>query len=165
MSKISIIAAIADNFAIGKSNKLLWHLPADLKHFKELTSGHCIIMGKRTYNSLPIRPLPNRKNIVLTTMLSEAVREGYFEVESIEEALDLCEKEKQVFIIGGATVYKQSIDKADSMYLTWVHGQFEADAFFPKINFNKWKEVSREEHEADEKNPYPYTFVYYERMK
>lgn len=165
MSKISIIAAIADNFAIGKSNKLLWHLPADLKHFKELTSGHCIIMGKRTYNSLPIRPLPNRKNIVLTTMLSEAVREGYFEVESVEEALDLCEKEKQVFIIGGATVYKQCIDRADSMYLTWVHGQFEADAFFPKINFNKWKEVSREEHEADEKNPYPYTFVYYEKIK
>jgi dihydrofolate reductase len=165
MSKISIIAAIADNLAIGKSNKLLWHLPADLKHFKELTTGHTIVMGKRTYNSLPIRPLPKRKNVILTTMLSEGVTEGYFEAESIEDALDLCEKEHQIFIIGGATVYKQCIDKADSMYLTWVHGEFEADAFFPKINFKKWTEVSREDHEADENNPYAYSFVYYEKIK
>lgn len=165
MPKISIIAAIADNYAIGKSNKLPWHLPADLKHFKELTSGHAIIMGKRTFNSLPVKPLPNRKNIVLTTLLTEGVTEGYFEADSIEDAIELCEKEKQIFIIGGSAVYKQSIDKADSLYITWIHQDFEADTFFPKINFNKWVEVSRENHEPDEKNAYPYSFVCYEKLK
>ena len=101
MSKISIIAAIADNYAIGKANKLPWHRPADLKHFKQLTSGHAILMGKRTYESLPNGPLPNRKNIVLTSVLSEGVNEGYFEANSFEDAFDLCEHEKQIFIIGG----------------------------------------------------------------
>ncbi|MCE5331682.1 MAG: dihydrofolate reductase [Bacteroidales bacterium] len=165
MSKISIIAAVADNYAIGKSNKLPWHLPADLKHFKELTTGHAILMGKRTYESLPNGPLPNRKNIVLTSVLSEGVNKRYFEADSLEDAFDLCEHECQVFIIGGASVYRQSLDKADSMYITWVHAEFPADVFFPKINFSKWIEISREDFPADEKNPYPYSFVYYERKR
>lgn len=165
MSKISIIAAVADNYAIGKANKLLWHLPADLKHFKQLTTGHAIVMGKRTFESLPNGPLPNRKNIVLTSILSEGIIDGYFEADSLEDAIDLCEKEKELFIIGGSTVYRQSMDKADAMYITWVHSEFHADVYFPEIDFSKWNELSREDFPADDKNPYPYSFVYYERKK
>ena len=165
MSKISIIAAVSDNYAIGKSNNLPWHLPADLKHFRQLTTGHAVVMGKRTFESLPNGPLPNRKNIVLTSVMSEGVNERYFEADSLEDAFYLCEKEEHVFIMGGATVYKQSIDKVDSMYITWVHNNFNADAFFPEINFDEWVEVSKEEHLPDEKNEYAFTFSYYERKK
>lgn len=163
MSKISIIAAVADNYAIGKANKLIWHLPADLKHFKQLTTGHTVVMGKRTFESLPNGPLPNRKNVVLTSILSESIQDGYFEAESLEEALDLCEHEEEIFIIGGSTVYKQSIDKADKLYITWVHDDFQADAFFPEIDFSQWKETAREDHEPDDKNAYRYSFVTYEK--
>lgn len=163
MSKISIIAAVADNYAIGKANNLPWHLPADLKHFRQLTTGHAVVMGKRTFESLPKGPLPNRKNIVLTSVMSEGVNEGYYEADSLEDALYLCENEEIVFIMGGATVYKQCIDKVDSIYITWVHHEFSADSYFPQINFDEWKEVSREDHEADEKNPHPYSFSVYER--
>lgn len=165
MSKISIIVAVADNYAIGKSNKLPWHLPADLKHFKQLTTGHAVLMGKRTYESLPNGPLPNRKNIVLTSVLSEGVNEGYYEADSLEDAFELCEHEENVFIIGGGAVYRQSLDIADSMYITWVHAEFAADAFFPEIDFDQWIEVSREDFPVDEKNPYPYSFVCYEKKK
>jgi dihydrofolate reductase len=165
MSKISIIAAVADNYAIGKANNLPWHLPADLKHFRQLTTGHAIVMGKRTFESLPKGPLPNRKNIVLTSVMSEGVNEGYFEADSLEDAVYLCEHEEKVFIIGGATVYKQSIDKVNTMYITWIHNDFSADTYFPKIDFNEWKEVSREDHDPDEQNLYSYSFVKYERIK
>lgn len=161
MSKVSIIAAVARNNAIGKGNKLPWHLPADLKHFKSLTTGHAILMGKRTFESLPNGPLPNRKNIVLSSVMSEGVNENYFEASSIEDALDLCEHEKKVFIIGGCAVYKQSFDFANEMFITWIDEEFDADAFFPEIDFSKWKEISREEHTADEKNPHNYAFVHY----
>jgi len=163
MSKISIIAAVADNYAIGKSNNLPWHLPADLKHFRLLTTDHAVVMGKRTFESLPKGPLPNRKNIVLTSVMSEGVSEGYFEADSLEDAIFLCEHEDQVFIMGGATVYKQSIDKVDYMYITWVHDKFSADTFFPEIDFEVWDEVSREDFEPDEKNLYAYSFVEYQR--
>lgn len=163
MSKISIIAAVADNLAIGKANNLPWYLPADLKHFRQLTTGHAVVMGKRTFESLPKGPLPNRKNIVLTSVMSEGVNEGYYEADSLEDALYLCENEDNVFIMGGATVYKQFIDKVDTMHITWVHNDFTADTYFPKINFEEWKEVSREDYEADEKNLYPYSFCVYER--
>ena len=164
MSKISIIAAVADNYAIGKSNNLPWYLPADLKHFKELTTGHAVVMGKRTFQSLPKGPLPNRKNIVLTSGMSEGVNEGYYEADSFEDALYLCENEQQVFIIGGATVYEHCLHKANTLYITWVHENFfTADTFFPQINFDEWTEVSREDFEADSKNLYPYTFSVYER--
>ncbi len=165
MSKISIIAAVSDNYAIGKSNNLPWHMPADLKHFRQLTTGHAVVMGKRTFEGLSNGPLPNRKNIVLTSVMSEGVNKGYFEADSLEDAVYLCEHEEQVFIIGGATVYKQCIGKVDSMYITWVHHEFSADTFFPKIDFEKWEEVSREDHEADETNPYSFTFSEYKRKK
>ena len=163
MPKISIIAAVADNYAIGKSNNLPWHLPADLKHFKKLTTGHVVVMGKRTFESLPSGPLPNRKNIVLTSVLSEGVNVGYFEADSLEDAIDLCEHEDEIFIIGGATVYKQSLDKVDKMYITWVHDNFAADTFFPQFDLENWIEISREDYKADDKNPHDYSFVEYIR--
>lgn len=165
MSKISIIAAVADNYAIGHLNKLPWHLPADLKHFRQLTTGHAIVMGKRTFESLPNGPLPNRKNIVLTSIMSEGVNEGYFEADSMEDVFYLTEKEEKVFIIGGTSVYNQTFEKADTLYITWVHATFVADTFFPKINFDEWNEVSRDDYPADEKNPVPYSFVIYERKQ
>lgn len=164
MPIISIVAALADDYAIGYKKKLPWNLPADMKHFKNLTTGHTVVMGKRTFESLPNGPLPNRTNIVLTTMLSEGVVEGYFEADSLEDALELCSNAEQVFVIGGAAVYQQCMDSVDSMYLTWVHGDFKADTYFPEIDFSKWKEVSREDHPADEKNEYPYSFSVYERV-
>ena len=163
MSEISIIAAIADNYAIGKANNLPWHLPADLKHFRQLTTGHAVVMGKRTFESLSNGPLPDRKNIVLTSVMSEGVNKGYFEADSLEDAVYLCEHEEKVFIIGGATVYRQSIAKVKTMYITWVHKDFSADTYFPKINFDEWEEVSREDHDADEKNQFSYTFSEYRR--
>ncbi|NCB69001.1 MAG: dihydrofolate reductase [Bacteroidia bacterium] len=165
MSEISIVAAVADNYAIGKGNKLPWHLPADLKHFRELTTGHAVVMGKRTFESLPNGPLPNRRNVVLTSVMSEGVNEGYFEADSLEDAFYLCEKEEKVFIVGGAAVYRQSLEIADSLYITWVHHEFSADIYFPEVDFSKWEEVSRQDMSADEKNPYPYSFVHYKRKK
>lgn len=165
MSEISIVAAVADNYAIGKGNKLPWHLPADLKHFRELTTGHAVVMGKRTFESLPNGPLPNRRNVVLTSVMSEGVNEGYFEADSLEDAFYLCEKEEKIFIVGGAAVYRQSLEIADSLYITWVHHEFSADIYFPEVDFSKWEEVSRQDMSADEKNPYPYSFVHYKRKK
>ncbi len=165
MSEISIVAAVADNYAIGKGNKLPWHLPADLKHFRELTTGHAVVMGKRTFESLPNGPLPNRRNVVLTSVMSEGVNEGYFEADSLEDAFYLCEKEEKVFIVGGAAVYRQSLEIAESLYITWVHHEFSADIYFPEVDFSKWDEVSRQDMTADEKNPYPYSFVHYKRKK
>ncbi len=165
MSEISIVAAVADNYAIGKGNKLPWHLPADLKHFRELTTGHAVVMGKRTFESLPNGPLPNRRNVVLTSVMSEGVNEGYFEADSLEDAFYLCEKEEKVFIVGGAAVYRQSLEIAESLYITWVHHEFSADIYFPEVDFSKWDEVSRQDMPADEKNPYPYSFVHYKRKK
>ena len=163
MSTISIIAAIADNNAIGKNQQLLWHLPADMKHFKELTTGHAIIMGRKTFESLPNGPLPDRKNVVLTS-LPEAGFVNCFACESMRDALDLCEKEDEIFIIGGALVYRQALSKADKMYITRVHHEFEnADAFLPVVNWDLWEEVDRQEFPADEKNAYPYTFLTYVR--
>ncbi|MHB9055267.1 MAG: dihydrofolate reductase [Paludibacteraceae bacterium] len=166
MSKVSIIAAVADNYAIGKNNKLLWHLPADLKHFKEMTSGHAVVMGKRTFESLPNGPLPNRKNIVLTS-IPEGNYSKYYEAVSLHDAIDLCEKEDEIFIIGGATIFKQAMTfpGVDTMYITWVHADFQADAFFPKFDQDSWEQVKCERHEADEKNPHPYSFCEYIRKK
>jgi Dihydrofolate reductase len=158
---ISIIVAIAENYAIGKNNDLLWHLPADFKHFKEITTGHTVVMGLNTFYSLPNGALPNRKNVVIS--LEPVDCEGCTVVYSIQEAIDLCKDEDEFFIIGGASIYRQTIDMADTLYITWVHKDFDADTFFPEIDANKWEEISREAHEPDEKNHYPYSFVKYER--
>lgn len=165
MPTISIIAAVADNYAIGYKKQIPWYMPADLKHFKEITTGHTLIMGKRTFESLPNGPLPNRKNIVMTTMLTEGVVEGYFEADSIDDALELSSNAEKVFVIGGSAIYKQFMDLVETLYITRVHGEFLADTFFPEIDFSNWVEVSREDHKADEKNPYPYSFLVYQRKK
>jgi dihydrofolate reductase len=165
MCKVSIIAAVSDNYVIGKNNRLPWHMPNDLKRFKELTTGNVVLMGKRTFTSLPNGPLPNRKNLVLTSTLTEGITKGYFEAISMEDALELCENIDKVFVIGGSVVFKQSMQFADDMYITWVHGEFDGDATFPKINPSIWEEVSREDFPADEKHAYPYSFCYYQRKK
>lgn len=164
MSKITIIAAIAENNAIGKNQQLLCHMLADMKRFKELTTGHAVIMGRKTFESLP-HALPNRKNVVLTT-LPEAVFMDSFACESMGTALDLCEKEDEIFIIGGALVYRQALRIADRMLITRIHHEFkDADAFFPVVNWDLWEETEREDFPADDKNPYPYSFVTYMRKK
>lgn len=159
---ISIIVAIGKNNEIGKANALLWNLPADLKHFKEITSGHPVIMGQKTFESIGF-PLPNRRNIVLTKDKSLKI-EGVEIIYSPEEIFDLFppESEEEVFIIGGGQIYKIFIEKADKLYITHVDAEFpEADTFFPVINENIWQKISEEKHPADEKNKYPYSFVEY----
>lgn len=173
MPKITIIVAIAENYAIGCHNKLPWHLPADLKHFKELTTGHTIVMGRLTFESLPNGALPNRENIVLSrTYTSDKISKKRNAKAKICNSIDnLLEElstrsplfDEQIFIIGGSSVYEQFMDKADAMYITWIHAEVEADTFFPKIDFSKWKEISRANHKADEKNQYDYSFVEYQR--
>src|SRR5271165_6767188 len=128
--KISIVVAISENHVTGKDNKLLWHLPNDLKHFKEITTGHTVIMGRKTYDSVG-KPLPKRRNIIITRQ--PITIEGCEVVNSIEAALVLCKDENEVFIVGGAEIYKQSIKLTDRIYLTIVHKKFEGDSFFPEI--------------------------------
>lgn len=153
---ISIVVAISENNAIGKNNQLLWHLPADLKHFKAITSGHPIIMGRKTYDSIG-KPLPNRRNIVVTQQKNLEIP-GVEVVNSVAAALAFCENENETFIIGGAQIYELALEQVDKIYLTTVHATFEADAFFPVLANDKWQEISSEYHEADEKNTLAYTF-------
>jgi len=159
----SIMVARSDNNVIGKDNDLVWHMPADLKYFKEITSGHYVAMGRKTYESVD-KPLPNRLNIIITRQ-KDYYREACIVTHSLEEALALGEKngQQEFFILGGAQIYKIALDIADRIYLTEIHGEFEGDTFFPEIDHTAWKEVKREDHEADEKNPYPYSFVVLER--
>lgn len=159
---ISIIVAISENFAIGKNNDLLWHLPNDLKRFKTLTSGHKIVMGRNTYLSLPKRPLPNRTSIVITDQKDEKF-DGTITVYSIEEALGAIDQDEEAFIIGGGMVYREFLSLADKLYLTLVHQNFDADTFFPEIKFDEWKEISREDHQADDKNPFDYSYITLEK--
>lgn len=157
---ISIVVAISENHVIGKDNKLLWYLPNDLKHFKEITSGHTVIMGRKTYESVG-KPLPRRRNIIITRQA--ILIEGCEVVNSIEAALALCADEEEVFIVGGAEIYKQSMHLTDRIYLTIVHKVYDGDSFFPEINKSEWREVSREDHQPDEKNAIPYSFITLER--
>jgi dihydrofolate reductase len=154
---ISIVVAIAENNAIGKDNQLLWHLPADLKFFKNTTSGKSIIMGRKTYESIG-RPLPNRRNIVISTQKGLMI-EGCEVVHSIEEAIEKCKGEGEICIIGGGNIYKQAFHLCNKIYLTLVHHSFDADTFFPELNPSEWKEVWREDHQADEKNKFNYSFI------
>ncbi len=162
---ITIIAAIAKNNALGKDNNLIWHLPADLKRFKKVTTGHHILMGRNTFESIG-KPLPNRTTVIITRN-KRYKKEGCKVAYSIEKALDIAKDDNQVFIIGGAQVYKQTMEKnlADRLDITIVHQEFEADVFFPKIDLKIWKEVSREDFKADEKNKYDFSFVSYQKIK
>ena len=158
---INIIAAVAQNRAIGFENKLLYWLPNDLKRFKSLTTGHTIIMGRRTFESLPKGALPNRRNIVLSK--TQAKLEGCEVFSSLNEALANCQQNEDIYIIGGAHVYEQAITKANRLCLTEIEDTPEqADVLFPP--YENWKEVSREAHEKDEKHQYNYAFVDYVRQ-
>jgi dihydrofolate reductase len=159
---ISIIVAAASNNAIGKDNDLLWHISADLKRFKRLTEGHCIIMGKKTYYSLPKRPLPNRTSIVITDVEGEEI-DGCIMAYSIQDAISKMDQEKENFIIGGGSVYKQFMPHANKLYITRVHKEFEADTFFPEIASYEWKIVEKEDVKDDTQNDFTYTFEIYER--
>jgi dihydrofolate reductase len=158
---ITIIAAIAENNALGKDNQLIWHLPADLKRFKQVTLNHHIIMGRKTFESLG-KPLPNRTSIIITRNKSYTA-EGCIVVNSLDEALKAAESDINPYILGGAEIYKQAIKIADKLDLTFIHHTFEADAFFPKIDTTIWKETSRQYFKADEKNKYDYSFVTFSR--
>jgi dihydrofolate reductase len=157
---ISLIAALGKNNEIGKGHELLCHLPADLKHFKEITSGHAILMGRKTFESLPKGALPNRRNIVVSRQHPEIA--GAEVYSSLDAAFIKLIDETEVFVIGGAQIYTQTLPVADKLYLTKIHADFpEANVFFPPVNFREWKETSRETFPADEKNPYPFSFVEY----
>ena len=159
---ITIIAAIAKNNALGKNNDLIWHLPADLKRFKKTTTGHHIIMGRNTYESIG-KPLPNRTTVIITRN-SDYKAEGCIIVDSLEKALEVSKNDATPFIIGGAQIYKQAISIADKLDITEVHHTFDADVFFPEIDKNIWKESSRELFKADEKNKFDYSFVSYSKV-
>jgi len=155
------IAAAAENNALGKDNQLLWHLPNDFKRFKTLTTGHTIIMGRKTFESFP-KPLPNRTHIIITRQ-KEYLVEGCIVVNSIEEAIERAPKNEPVYIIGGAEIYKQSISVTDTIELTRVHHSFEADAFFPEIDLNQWQLEHEEYHPKDEKHLFDFTFQTFTR--
>lgn len=156
MKNWSLIVAIGKHNEIGKDNDLLWHLSDDLKRFKALTTGHTIIMGRKTFDSLPKGALPNRRNIVLS---SQNLKLEHTEVySSLDEIKKNIKSDEQVFIIGGASIYKMLIDKVEKIYLTQVHESFKADVFFPEINWSDW-EVSRSiEVPKGEKNEYTHTY-------
>lgn len=156
--KISIIVAVSDNDAIGVEQRLPWRLSADLKHFKALTVGHTVIMGRNTFDSLPNGPLPNRRNIILTSQTDLDIP-GCTLCHSLQEALHVCAGESEVFIIGGASVYRQSLPLADTLYITRVHHTFNsADTFFPSVDWNEWEEIEKSDFMPDEKNEYAYSF-------
>lgn len=159
---ITIIAAIAKNNALGKNNQLIWHLPSDLIRFKKVTSGHCVLMGRKTFESLG-KPLPNRTNIIITRNKNYQ-QNGCLVVNSLEKAITESKKyDENPFILGGAEIYKQSLKFANKLDITFVHHSFEADVFFPKIDTSIWIETSREDFKKDEKNKYDFSFVTYSK--
>lgn len=161
--EIGIVVALDENNGIGHEGDLLCHLPNDLKHFKEVTSGHTIIMGRRTYESLPKGALPNRINVVITSDSADKYP-GCIVVRSVEEALFHCKENEKIFIIGGGQLYRTTLELADWLYLTRIHHTFsEADTFFPEIDFEEWSLTQKEMHDADERHRYSYTFLTYRR--
>lgn len=162
--KLSIIVAISENNVIGKDNALLWRLSGDMQFFKRTTTGHHIIMGRKTFESLGKRLLPNRTSIVISRNQEYEMPEGGILASSIENAISKVLNETEAFILGGEQVYKSAIQFVDKLYVTRVHHSFDGDAFFPEIDAKQWKLVSEEHHCADEKNEYDYTFETYERV-
>lgn len=160
--QISIIVAIASNYAIGKDNDLLWHISKDLQRFKRLTEGHFIVMGKNTYFSLPRRPLPKRTNMVITDVADEQIDDCLM-AYSIEDAIRKMENGSENFVIGGGSIYKQFMPLANKLYITRVHKDFEGDVFFPEIDLMEWELQSAEKVNDDPQNDFSYTFEIYKR--
>lgn len=161
--RVSILVAYDRNRAIGHGNKLPWHLPADLKRFKALTMGHHIVMGRKTYESIG-RPLPGRANVVITREIGYRA-EGSIVVDTLERALDVAQEDNEIFIIGGAQIFVQMLPFCDRLYATEIDAAFDADTYFPGFDKQYWVESSREHHEADPTNPYPFDFVIYDHTK
>ncbi len=157
--KLSLIVAVAENHVIGNNNQLIWHLPNDLKQFRRLTTGHCIIMGRKTFESIG-KPLPNRTSVIISRNPAFKI-EGCITVDSLENAISEAKKieNEEAFIIGGAEIYRLSLPLVDKIYLTEVHHSFEGDTTFPEIDKSIWQETHREDFETDEKHQYPYSFV------
>jgi dihydrofolate reductase len=159
--RVSLIVAMARNRVIGANNTLPWHLPADLKHFKALTMGHHIVMGRRTYESIG-KPLPGRTSVVVTRNATYSVL-GVVVVNSLEAAISACGNDEEIFVIGGAELYRQAIDLADRIYLTEIDADISGDAHFTEFDNKMWRETGRVSHAPDEKNRYSYHFVVYDR--
>ncbi|CAM4240276.1 dihydrofolate reductase [Gillisia limnaea] len=161
MGILTLIAAAGEHNELGKNNDLVWHLPDDFKRFKKITSGHHIIMGRKTFDSFP-QPLPNRTHVVITRQ-ENFKKPGIIVVHSLERAIELTKDDPQPFVIGGGEIYKMAMATADKIELTRVHGEFEADTFFPEIDESQWKVVAEEYHEKDERHQYAFTYLTYER--
>lgn len=161
--KISLVAAVSKNNVIGNKGKLPWHLPADMHHFRELTMGKPVIMGRKTFESIG-KPLEGRESIVMTSDPNYQA-EGRVVVHSIEEALKAAEGNEEVVIIGGGKIYEEFLPQADRIYLTEIHQDFEGDTYFPEFDQNEWQETSRQDFEADEKNQFAYSFLTLERKE
>ena len=155
---LTLIAAASENNALGKDNDLVWHLPDDFKRFKALTSGHYIVMGRKTFESFP-KPLPNRTHVIITRQKDYTVPEGCIVANSLKNAIELCPESEEIFIIGGGQIYKQSIGIADKIELTRVHTTVEADAFFPEIDEDIWEVIQSEYHPKDEKHKHDFTYL------
>jgi len=159
---ISIIVAIGKNRVIGKDNQLIWHLPADLKRFKQITMGHSMIMGRKTFESIG-KALPGRTTVIVTR------DKNYKQVNclvanSTEQAIEICKNDSEIFIVGGAQIFEKAIALTDKIYLTQIHESFDGDVFFPALNEDEWKIISQEDHTADEKNKYDYSFINYMKV-
>lgn len=161
--KISLIAAKSENGVIGRGGKLPWHLPADLKRFKGLTTGHTVIMGRKTYESIG-RPLPNRRSIIVTRN-TDYRQEGVEVVNTFQEALTLANSEEEVYVIGGAEIFQLAVPRAEQIYLTLLHTVIDGDVFFPELDPKEWVLVKSERHEEDERNKWSYSFQRYERTR
>ena len=159
--RVSLIAAVAENRVIGNRNALPWRLPADLKHFRELTTGSPVIMGRRNYESIG-RALPQRTNIVVTRR-PDFHAQDCLVVDSLDSAFAVCSDALDIFVIGGAEIYAQTIGRADRLFLTLVHAAVPGDTFFPEIDWSSWREVARVRHAPDERHAYAYSFVTFER--
>jgi len=161
-TKITLIVAAAENNAIGKGNRMPWHLPNDFKYFKEKTLNHSVVMGRKTFESIG-KPLPERRNIVMTKN-TNYLHEEVDVANNIDELLLYCRDEREIFIIGGAEIYKQTLPLAHKVLLTRVHTTVDGDAFFPELPANEWKLISTEKHEKDDRHAFDYTFEVYERI-
>ena len=159
---ISIIVAVSEDLGIGKDNELLWHISEDLRRFKRLTSGNIVIMGKKTWESLPRRPLPGRKNIVLTDDPNESI-ENSVTAYSIDDAMSKCSDGEEVFIIGGGSIYRQFMPIADRLFITHVHKKAPADIYFPEIDLSIWEVTETEEFKTNDEDSIPYTYTIYQR--
>ena len=157
-----MIAAVSENFALGKNNELVWHLPDDFKRFKQLTTNHFIIMGRKTFESFP-KPLPNRTHIIITRQ-KDYTAEGCIVVDNLDDALAMVPKDENAFVIGGGEIYNLAMPFTDVIELTKVHAHFEADTFFPKIDFSAWQLIAEEYHPKDEKHLFDFTYETYRRV-